>query len=151
MLIKVTWQKIVHIMSHKEYLLEVYIWSVCLITIWVSILDILLLSFTYCSPFQMDLHEAQKGGGAPIGSPHEINNLKQQLQDTKKKLEAAEKQVDEKTKAVNELENKLKVRLQKNKLNLYLFRKDVDLYFLVSLSLQIFGNLFIFTWQTLRR
>ena len=93
----------------------------------------------------MDLHEAQKGGGAPIGSPHEINNLKQQLQDTKKKLEAAEKQVDEKTKAVNELENKLKVRLQKNKVNLYLFRKGVDLYFLVSLSLQIFGNLFIFT------
>ena len=93
----------------------------------------------------MDLHEAQKGGGAPIGSPHEINNLKQQLQDTKKKLEASEKQVDEKTKAVNELENKLKVRLQKNNLNLYLFREDVDLYFLVSLSLQIFGNLFIFT------
>ena len=48
----------------------------------------------------MDLHEAQKGGGAPIGSPHEINNLKQQLQDTKRKLEAAEKQVDEKTQAV---------------------------------------------------
>ena len=57
----------------------------------------------------MDLHEAQKGGGAPIGSPHEINNLKQQLQDTKKKLEAAEKQVDEKTQIVNDLENKLKV------------------------------------------
>ena len=57
----------------------------------------------------MDLHEAQKGGGAPIGSPHEINNLKQQLQDTKKKLETAEKQVDEKTQIVNDLENKLKV------------------------------------------
>ena len=59
----------------------------------------------------MDLHEAQKGGGAPIGSPHEINNLKQQLQDTKKKLEAAEKQVDEKTQIVNDLENKLKVHM----------------------------------------
>ena len=59
----------------------------------------------------MDLHEAQKGGGAPIGSPHEINNLKQQLQDTKKKLEAAEKQVDEKTQIVNDLENKLKVEM----------------------------------------
>ena len=44
---------------------------------------------------QMDLHEAQQkggGGGGPMGSPMEINNLKQQLQDTKKKLEAAEKQ-----------------------------------------------------------
>ena len=58
----------------------------------------------------MDLHEAQKGGGGgPIGSPHEINNLKQQLQDTKKRLEAAEKLVDEKTQACNDLENKLKV------------------------------------------
>ena len=38
-----------------------------------------------------------------------FNNLKQQLQDTKKKLEAAEKQVDEKTQIVNDLENKLKV------------------------------------------
>merc|ERR1719410_2171799 len=48
---------------------------------------------------QMDLHEAQQkggGGGGPIGSPHEINNLKQQLQDTKKKLEASEKIIDEK-------------------------------------------------------
>ena len=62
----------------------------------------------------MDLHEAQKGGGAPIGSPHEINNLKQQLQDTKKKLEAAEKQVDEKTQIVNDLENKLKVEMINN-------------------------------------
>ena len=88
----------------------------------------------------MDLHEAQKGGAAPIGSPHEINNLKQQLQDTKKKLDAAEKQVDEKTKAVNELENKLKVHLEKNKLNFYLFQKGVDLYFLVLLSVQNFGN-----------
>ena len=58
---------------------------------------------------QMDLHEAQKGGGGPIGSPHEINNLKQQLQDTKRKLEAAEKLVEEKTQACNDLENKLKV------------------------------------------
>ena len=60
----------------------------------------------------MDLHEAQQKGGVapgPIGSPHEINNLKQQLSDTKKKLEASEKQVDEKTKLCNELENKLKV------------------------------------------
>lgn len=75
----------------------------------------------------MDLHEAQKGGGAPIGSPHEINNLKQQLQDTKKKLEAAEKQVDEKTKAVNELENKLKVRSEKSKLN-FIFFKEMLIY-----------------------
>ena len=61
----------------------------------------------------MDLHEAQqKGGGAPMGSPMEINNLKQQLQDTKKKLEASEKQVDEKTKLCNDLENKLKVKIQ---------------------------------------
>ena len=61
----------------------------------------------------MDLHEANQRSGAPqggpIGSPHEINNLKQQLQDTKKKLEAAEKQVEEKTKLCNELEAKLKV------------------------------------------
>merc|ERR1719438_376048 len=60
---------------------------------------------------QMDLHEAQQkggGGGGPMGSPMEINNLKQQLQDTKKKLEAAEKQVDEKSKLCNDLENKLK-------------------------------------------
>ena len=89
----------------------------------------------------MDLHEAQKGGAAPIGSPHEINNLKQQLQDTKKKLDAAEKQVDEKTKAVNELENKLKVHLEKNKLNFYLFQKGADLYFLVLLFVKIFVNL----------
>ena len=82
-------------------------------------------AFTHFCFLQMDLHEAQKGGGAPIGSPHEINNLKQQLQDTKKKLEAAEKQVDEKTKTVNELENKLKVRSKENKLNLF-----VDSYFL---------------------
>ena len=75
----------------------------------------------------MDLHEAQKGGGAPIGSPHEINNLKQQLQDTKKKLEAAEKQVDEKTKAVNELENKLKVRLQKANW-IYIFFEKMLIY-----------------------
>lgn len=100
----------------------------------------------------MDLHEAQKGGGAPIGSPHEINNLKQQLQDTKKKLEAAEKQVDEKTKAVNELENKLKVRSEKNKLNLYFCQRDVDLYFLVPLFKYLaIWHLFILTWQTLRR
>ena len=59
----------------------------------------------------MDLHEAQQkgGGGGPIGSPHEINNLKQQLQDTKKKLETAEKQVEEKSKLCTELENKMKV------------------------------------------
>ena len=67
----------------------------------------------------MDLHEAQKGGGAPIGSPHEINNLKQQLQDTKKKLEAAEKQVDEKTQIVNDLENKLKVDIINSSASLY--------------------------------
>ena len=63
---------------------------------------------------QMDLHEAQQkggGGGGPMGSPMEINNLKQQLQDTKKKLEAAEKQVDEKSKLCNDLENKLKVEM----------------------------------------
>ena len=94
----------------------------------------------------MDLHEAQKGGGAPIGSPHEINNLKQQLQDTKKKLEAAEKQVDEKTKAVNELENKLKVRSEKNKLNLYFCQRDVDLCFLVPLFKYLaIWHLFILT------
>ena len=60
---------------------------------------------------QMDLHEAQQkgGGGGPIGSPHEINNLKQQLQDTKKKLESAEKTVEEKSKLCTELENKMKV------------------------------------------
>ena len=46
-----------------------------------------------------------------MGSPMEINNLKQQLQDTKKKLEAAEKQVDEKSKLCNDLENKLKVEM----------------------------------------
>ena len=59
----------------------------------------------------MDLHEAQQagGGGGPVGSPHEINNLKQQLQDTKKKLEVAEKQVEEKSKLCTELENKMKV------------------------------------------
>lgn len=44
-----------------------------------------------------------------MGSPHEINNLKQQLQDTKKKLEVAEKQVEEKSKLCTELENKMKV------------------------------------------
>ena len=124
--------------------------GVCFI-ISVSILDIL-PSFAYCCSLQMDLHEAQKGGGAPIGSPHEINNLKQQLQDTKKKLEAAEKQVDEKTKAVNELENKLKVRSEKNKLNLYSCQRDVDLYFLVPLFKYLaIWHLFIFTRQTLRR
>ena len=59
----------------------------------------------------MDLHEAQQagGGGGPVGSPHEINNLKQQLQDTKKKLEVSEKQVEEKSKLCTELENKMKV------------------------------------------
>ena len=62
---------------------------------------------------QMDLHEAQQkggGGGGPIGSPHEINNLKQQLQDTKKKLEASEKIIDEKTQLCNDLEKKLQVK-----------------------------------------
>ena len=44
-----------------------------------------------------------------MGSPHEINNLKQQLQDTKKKLEVSEKQVEEKSKLCTELENKMKV------------------------------------------
>ena len=61
----------------------------------------------------MDLHEANQRAGAPqggpIGSPHEVNNLKQQLDDTKKKVEALKKQVEEKTKLCAELEAKLKV------------------------------------------
>ena len=72
----------------------------------------------------MDLHEAQQagGGGGPVGSPHEINNLKQQLHDTKKKLEVAEKQVEEKSKLCTELENKMKVII-KNKAFLKMFSK----------------------------
>ena len=89
----------------------------------------------------MDLHEAQKGGGAPIGSPHEINNLKQQLQDTKRKLEAAEKQVDEKTQAVNELENKLKVCLWQKWIQ---FSDLKGKFFYISRCvLQIFCNLLL--------
>ena len=65
----------------------------------------------------MDLHEANLRAGGPgqqpspgqLGSPHEVNNLKQQLTDTKKKVEHLEKQLDEKQKVITELEAKLKV------------------------------------------
>ena len=61
----------------------------------------------------MDLHEANQRAGAPqggpIGSPHEVNNLKQKLDDTQKKVETFKKQVEEKTLLSNVLEAKLKV------------------------------------------
>ena len=84
----------------------------------------------------MDLHEAQQkggGGGAPMGSPMEINNLKQQLQDTKKKLDQSEKQVEEKTKLCNDLENKLKVEIQ-----MLYYKLDTNLIYRVFRVYQIF-------------
>ena len=66
----------------------------------------------------MDLHEANMRAGGPgqkpspgqLGSPHEVNNLKQQLADAKNKIEGLEKALDEKQKQIVELEGKLKVR-----------------------------------------
>ena len=65
----------------------------------------------------MDLHEANMRAGGPgqkpspgqLGSPHEVNNLKQQLADAKSKIEGLEKALDEKQKQIVELEGKLKV------------------------------------------
>merc|ERR1719266_2212774 len=65
---------------------------------------------------QMDLHEANMRAGGPgqkpspgqLGSPHEVNNLKQQLADAKSKIEGLEKALDEKQKQIVELEGKLK-------------------------------------------
>ena len=75
-------------------------------------LDFNLRTFT-----QMDLHEANMRAGGPgqkpspgqLGSPHEVNNLKQQLADAKSKIEGLEKALDEKQKQIVELEGKLKV------------------------------------------
>ena len=69
-----------------------------------------------------------------MGSPHEINNLKQQLQDTKKKLEVAEKQVEEKSKLCTELENKMKVII-KNKELLKMFSKPRRFQFVMIFTL----------------
>ena len=69
-----------------------------------------------------------------MGSPHEINNLKQQLQDTKKKLEGAEKQVEEKSKLCTELENKMKVII-KNKELLKMFSKPRRFQFVMIFTL----------------
>ena len=71
-----------------------------------------------------------------MGSPHEINNLKQQLQDTKKKLEGAEKQVEEKSKLCTELENKMKVII-KNKELLKIFSKPQRFQFVMIFTLFI--------------
>ena len=78
-----------------------------------------LLSCLVLNPvcIQMDLHEANMRAGGPgqkpspgqLGSPHEVNNLKQQLADAKTKIEGLEKQLDEKQKLIVELEGKLKV------------------------------------------
>ena len=52
----------------------------------------------------------QKPSPGQLGSPHEVNNLKQQLADAKSKIEGLEKALDEKQKQIVELEGKLKVR-----------------------------------------
>merc|ERR1711974_212563 len=65
---------------------------------------------------QMDLHEANMRAGGPgqkpspgqLGSPHEVNNLKQQLADAKSKIDGLEKQLEEKQRHIVELEGKLK-------------------------------------------
>ena len=51
----------------------------------------------------------QKPSPGQLGSPHEVNNLKQQLADAKTKIEGLEKQLDEKQKLIVDLEGKLKV------------------------------------------